>query len=229
MLRGIDMYNFRVKCWGEKNVDLYSQGLEAAKKQCMQTEPSLEPVDFLRKTSPFSALSNNPFEALSSGGDLSKLPSLWRTRRSAESQGVFDVSDRQFYDFLGEVKDHRHGLASRMSNLTCVMRQTKMLTEENEINLKTYTTDLTEESENEEGVVFDEEGTAAVDPEWRQRISESYQECYDISQNWPAASLLNDPISRSFGRHIIFFKCANVSTCNKSLRTYPLITLTSNF
>ena len=211
------MYNFRVKCWGEKNVELYSQGLEAAKKQCMQTEPSLEPVNLLSKTNPFSALTNNPFAALRTGGDLSKLPSLWRTRRSADSQGVIGVSDRQFYEFLEEVQDHRHGVASRMSNLTCVMRQTKMLTEENEINLASYTTDLTEESEDEEGAVFDEEGTAAVDPEWRQRISGHYQECYDLSQNWPAAPLLDNPVSRSFGRRIIFFKCAHVSTCNKSL------------
>merc|ERR1711955_42165 len=35
-LRSLDVYNFRVKCWGEKNVVKLSVGIEKAKKKCMQ-------------------------------------------------------------------------------------------------------------------------------------------------------------------------------------------------
>merc|ERR1712183_295849 len=35
-LRSLDVYNFRVKCWGEKNVVKLSVGIEMAKKKCMQ-------------------------------------------------------------------------------------------------------------------------------------------------------------------------------------------------
>merc|ERR1711934_1300955 len=35
-LRSLDVYSFRVKCWGEKNVVKLSVGIEMAKKKCMQ-------------------------------------------------------------------------------------------------------------------------------------------------------------------------------------------------
>merc|ERR1711953_670993 len=35
-LRSLDVYNFRMKCWGEKNVVKLSIGIEMAKKKCMQ-------------------------------------------------------------------------------------------------------------------------------------------------------------------------------------------------
>ena len=35
-LRSLDVYNFRMKCWGEKNVVKLSVGIEIAKKKCMQ-------------------------------------------------------------------------------------------------------------------------------------------------------------------------------------------------
>ena len=35
-LRSMDVYNFRMKCWGEKNVVKLSVGIEMAKKKCMQ-------------------------------------------------------------------------------------------------------------------------------------------------------------------------------------------------
>merc|ERR1711990_1064758 len=37
LLRGIDIYNFRSKCWGKKNVDMYAVQMEKAKRECMQT------------------------------------------------------------------------------------------------------------------------------------------------------------------------------------------------
>ena len=40
-LKGIDMYNFRAKCWGEKNIDLLVAGAEAAKEKCMNMESHL--------------------------------------------------------------------------------------------------------------------------------------------------------------------------------------------
>jgi hypothetical protein len=35
------MYNFRAKCWGEKNIDLLVAGAEAAKEKCMTMESHL--------------------------------------------------------------------------------------------------------------------------------------------------------------------------------------------
>jgi len=35
IMEGIDMYNFRARCWGEANVDRQIAALETAKKICM--------------------------------------------------------------------------------------------------------------------------------------------------------------------------------------------------
>merc|ERR1719266_2575167 len=98
LLRGIDIYNFRSKCWGKKNVDSYAVLTEKAKRECMQMEPSF---DFLGPNN------NNPFEKLTRGGDFSDLQSLWRTKRDA-SEGLVEVDEDDFYEFLQQVNDNRH-------------------------------------------------------------------------------------------------------------------------
>ena len=42
LLRGIDIYNHRSKCWGKKNVDMYAAQMEKAKRECMQMEPMFD-------------------------------------------------------------------------------------------------------------------------------------------------------------------------------------------
>merc|ERR1712165_252291 len=42
IMEGIDMYNFRARCWGEANVDKQIAALENAKKICSQVASPLE-------------------------------------------------------------------------------------------------------------------------------------------------------------------------------------------
>merc|ERR1712110_346194 len=83
-----------------------------------------------------------------------------------------------------------------------------MLTEDMEVNMDFYTTGLTAE-EAEYGFTWDVEGSAAKDPEWRAKIATAYQDCHDLAESWPATSLNRRPMSRMFGRQMIFFKCAD--------------------
>ena len=53
IMEGIDMYNFRARCWGEANVDRQIAALETAKKICMQ-------VIFLLKRCSQKLLSRSP-------------------------------------------------------------------------------------------------------------------------------------------------------------------------
>merc|ERR1712008_414519 len=95
-----------------------------------------------------------------------------------------------------------------MGNLTCCLQKIGQLTEEMEVNMEYYTTALTAE-EAEYGFTFDIEGSAAKDPEWRAKIATAYQDCHELAESWPATSLNRRPISRMFGRQMIFFKCAD--------------------
>merc|ERR1712110_1243560 len=49
---------------------------------------------------------------------------------------------------------------------------------------------------------------AGEDPEWRQKLIRGYTDCYQVASNWPQQSLDRNPITKVFGRHMIFFKCA---------------------
>ena len=210
LLRGIDIYNFRSKCWGKKNVDMFAAQMEKAKRECMQMEPAFDfPGHGDGPQNPFLRPNNNPFEKLTRGGDFSDLQSLWRTKRDA-SEGLVDVDEDDFYEYLQQVNDHRHYKQNAMGNLTCVLQKIGQLTEDMEVNMDFYTTALTAE-EAENGFTFDVEGSAAKDPEWRAKIATAYQDCHDLAESWPATSLNRKPMSRMFGRQMIFFKCADVS------------------
>merc|ERR1712001_593901 len=179
LLRGIDIYNFRSKCWGKKNVDSYAVQTEKAKRECMQMEPSFDfPGHSDGPQNPFlRPNNNNPFEKLTRGGDFSDLQSLWRTKRD-DSEGLVEVDEDDFYEFLMQV------------------------------NMEWYTTALRAE-EPENGFTWDAEGSAAQDPEWREKIATAYEDCHEMSKSWPASSLNRRPLARMFGRQMIFYKCAD--------------------
>jgi len=121
--------------------------------------------------------------------------------------GLYDGDEEDLYELLLQFQDFRGDMATNIGNLTCVLTQTKELTADGEINIDFYTLGLTEQPA-ELGFVFDEEGSAAKDPEFRQKMSDGYKECYKISQDWPQTSLNRRPITRAFGRQMIFFRCA---------------------
>merc|ERR1712020_418409 len=166
LLRGIDIYNFRSKCWGKKNVDMYAAQMEKAKRESMQMEPAFDfPGHGDGPQNPFLRPNNNPFEKLTKGGDFSDLQSLWRTKREA-SEGLVEVDEDDFYEFLQQVNDHKHYKQNAMGNLTCVLQKCGQLTEDMEINMDFYAAALRAE-EPENGFTWDAEGSAAKDPEWR--------------------------------------------------------------
>merc|ERR1712115_384698 len=174
-------------CWGKKNVDMYAAQMEKAKRECMQMEPMFDfPGHGEGVQNPFLRPNNNPFEKLTRGGDFSDLQSLWRSKREA-SEGLVDVDEDDFYEFL-----HQGG----------------QLTEDMEVNMDFYTTALRAE-EPETGFTWDVEGSAAKDPEWREKIATAYEDCHDLAESWPATSLNRRPMTRMFGRQMIFFKCAD--------------------
>ena len=135
LLRGIDIYNHRSKCWGKKNVDMYAAQMEKAKRECMQMEPMFDfPGHGEGVQNPFLRPNNNPFEKLTRGGDFSDLQSLWRSKREA-SEGLVDVDEDDFYEFLQQVNDNRHFRHNAMGNLTCVLHKCGQLTEDMEVNM----------------------------------------------------------------------------------------------
>merc|ERR1712117_72159 len=187
IMEGIDMYNFRARCWGEANVDKQIAALETAKKICSQVASPLERFGSFARVRPFFASrrqdhANNILSLLQSGGDLSNVGSLWRNKRDtfdfyninrfSDGNGILNPDEDDILEFLDQFADFKSNVASRMGNLTCVLKEMKMMTSDNKINIDAYTSDLGGES--------------------------SFGMDFNIN-----------PITRLFGRHMIFFRCAD--------------------
>merc|ERR1712212_1377792 len=192
----INLYNLRTNCWGESNTNNFQVAIMKAQEKCMHLAPSFDLISKLvPQSNPFATLPaqvSAPFKKLQDFQNLDELKSLWRSKRQA-STGLLEPDQDDFLEFLGDFNSFKGGIASKMSNLTCVLTEMKYLTEDLKINIDEYTKPLTE--------------------------IEGFMDCYRISENWPQAPLNRNPLSKVFGRHMIFFKCAHkneVKNCAKA-------------
>jgi len=206
--KGIDQYNFKVKCWGQKNVDHFHTKMNTATEKCMQQEPSFDVKEkLMAHSNPFAQRlhqqqANNPFENLLDG-NLSELKSLWRSKRSAHhhGQGYHQSDKTDMLEFLDDFRSWGNTMATSIGNLTCVLKEMKCLDEDFNINIDHY-----RNMGSEPG--FDVEDSYCKDPKFMEKMIEGFNDCYNIQESWPRSALIGKPISRMFGRQMVFFKCA---------------------
>jgi len=207
IMNEINTFNSRAKCWGEENVLAYDIAVLGATEKCMQLAPAYDLVELLKPLSnPFTTLPgtvNNPFQKLTSFQNVNQLTSLWRSKRQA-SNGLLNADQNDFIEFLEDFGEYKESMATKMGNLTCVLTEMELLTPDLKINIDGYMKPVAEI----EGFK-PELSVAGKDPEFEKKLAEGYMDCYRISENWPQAPLNKNPLKKIFGRHMIFFKCAD--------------------
>jgi len=207
IMNEINAFNLRSHCWGEENVLAYDIAVLEATDKCMQLAPAYDLVELLKPlNNPFTTLPgtvNNPFQKLTSFQNVNQLTSLWRSKRQASS-GLLNADQNDFIEFLEDFGEFKEGIATKMGNLTCVLTEMKLLTPDLKINIEEYTKPVAEI----EGFK-PEISVAGQDPAFAKKLSEGFMDCYRISENWPQAPLNRNPLKKIFGRHMIFFKCAD--------------------
>jgi len=168
-------------------------------------------------------LSSNPFQSLpTSASNPFQTPSqtpkeefniqnwnkLWgnvfnqpsnRGKRDAEVFVETDEEDLQ--EFLEDFADFKEDIATKMSNLTCVLSQLNMLDSSFQVNMEGYSQDMWTQMDLSQTL-------AGSDPVWREMVISGYKDCYSIAQTWPEDTLDKTPLTKVFGRHLVFFKCA---------------------
>merc|ERR1719348_2133050 len=196
----INTFNSRAKCWGEENVLAYDIAVLGATEKCMQLAPAYDLGELLKPLSnPFTTLPgtvNNPFQKLTSFQNLNQLTSLWRSKRQASS-GLLNADQNDFIEFLEDFGEFKEGIATKMGNLTCVLTEMKLLTPDLKINIDEYMKPVADI----EGFK-PELSVAGTDPEFEKKLADGYMDC-----------------SKIFGRHMLFFKCADKmerKTCAKA-------------
>jgi hypothetical protein len=153
-----------------------------------------------------NANSRNPLSALLSRKSIGNSAqhawdSLFRSRRASE-EGLLEIDEEQELEkFIEDFNDFKEDIGSMIGNLTCVLTKMDMLDSSLQVNLKLWTTDIWQQLNLKKTL-------AGEDPEWRQKLIGGYTDCYQVASNWPQQSLDRNPITKVFGRHMIFFKCA---------------------
>jgi len=222
----MEKFNNDAMCWGVENMMAYRLAQYKAMEECGRSGLASAMV---RPTNPFTTLpgnlnnpfatqqnslnrlfnnanSRNPLSALLSRNSIGNSAqhawdSLFRSRRASE-EGLLEVDEEQELEkFLEDYDQFKEDIGSMIGNLTCVLTKMNMLDSSLQVNLKLWTTDIWQQLDLKKTL-------AGEDPEWRQKMINGYNDCYQIASNWPQQSLDRNPITKVFGRHMIFFKCA---------------------
>lgn len=230
--RDITKYNSDVACWGKQNAITFRIGLMHAAEQCSNSPSQnlLKPVNpFLAVLTPTNnpfqtipAPASNPFQTLpATSNPFQTLPAkqgfnaqnwnkLWSTvftqpssrgKRDTSTNGLLETDEEDFQEFLEDFAEYKEDMTTKMSNLTCVLSKMKMLDSNLQVNIKAYTHDFWNEMDLSQTL-------AGSDPVWRNMVISGYQDCYSVAQSWPQETLDRNPITKVFGRHMVFFKCA---------------------
>merc|ERR1711878_205776 len=206
--------NSMTGCWGKGNMMLYKMAVWEATEQCMQeNHPNLlkpaNPILSLlnqnqeAETLPFPVNNNNPFLSSSrlnsnpfksSSSKINAWNNLWNGRTKRQVEGLLQPTEVDFEDFKGDI-------ASKMGNLTCVMKKMDMLDNNLQVNMKAYSGDMWNKIDLSQTM-------AGEDAEWRNMLETHYKDCYDIARSFPQSALNRNPLTKVFGRHMVFFKCA---------------------
>ena len=90
----------------------------------------------------------------------------------------------------------RNKIASMVGNVTCVMQEMNMLTEDNEVDFDAIKARLS---------------AMTLPNELVADLEQSVDECRQFSSCLPESTFDKSPIAAGFGRQIAFFKCMKVS------------------
>merc|ERR1711874_548369 len=144
-------------CWGQGNMFYWKLAMMNAVEECHTGQQSN-----IKPANPFAQLNKpqNPFQTLpapvqqkavprnpfQSANAFPKRPTVnpdslksilfsnfERNKRQAD--GLIEVTEEDFAEFLGDFSDFKDGVASKMSNLTCVLSKMNMLDADYQVNL----------------------------------------------------------------------------------------------
>merc|ERR1711874_584442 len=127
------LMNSQAMCWGQGNMMYYKMAMMKALDECTHGGHSSN----IKPASPFAQLNKprNPFQTLPASLK-SILFSNFDSRKKRQADGLIQVTEEDFAEFLGDFADFKDDVASKMSNLTCVLSKLDMLDSDYQVNLK---------------------------------------------------------------------------------------------
>ncbi|TRY67106.1 hypothetical protein TCAL_07643 [Tigriopus californicus] len=102
------------------------------------------------------------------------------------------------HKFGMDIADFKNFLSAGLSNLTCVLMTMGHLRKDFEVNEQYFMKDLWSQH------------AYNTDPEFQDKMIESYRQCLEFSHSVPQSILDKQPGEHWFQRQIVFFKCVKV-------------------
>jgi hypothetical protein len=193
MKRKLDKYNLFTQCFGDKATLQYFQSIKEANDYCKEN-PSGE--DYLNAIDGLTA-DEELFDSLRG---LLDSPAVGRFARNKR-----DTVEEELKE---EVAEHREEMRAKVDRLSCVLKKMKWLDEKGEIKTWAY----------EDLKSYMVKTPIGKDDEMLQKMSNMFQDCYDISEAWPQTMLDRHPLMKIFGRKKIYFECRSkglIEVCYK--------------
>merc|ERR1712051_213573 len=180
IMQQINKFNMRQACWGETNTINYAVSIIKAQEKCMQLAPTYDLVSVLTpQSNPFTTLPGQITNPFQRISEIQSLDQLTSLWRT-KRQATEGILNPDQDDFLEFIEDFGD------------------FKEDIKLNIDYYTAPVSEI----DGFVLEE--SFAKDPEWSKKLAD----CYKISENFPQTALNRNPLTKIFGRHMIFFRCA---------------------
>merc|ERR1712186_189486 len=201
IMKDMMVFNSMTACWGKGNMYLYKLALLEATEQCTQQDhhnllkpanPILSLLNQDAETLPFQlsnnqARNNNPFLSSSNSNNPFKSSSSQLNLNAWNNLWGNSRSKRQAEGLLQPTEEDFREFLEDFEEFKGDMAQ--------------YTTDVWNKIDLSQTM-------AGEDPEWRNMLTTHYKDCYDIARSFPQSALNRNPLTKVFGRHMVFFKCA---------------------
>merc|ERR1711988_1868297 len=184
IMKDMMVFNSMTACWGKGNMYLYKLALLEATEQCTQQDHH----NLLKPANPILSLLNQ---------DAETLP-FQLSNNQARNNNPFLSSSNSNNPFKSSSSQLNLNAWNNLWGNSRSKRQAEGLLQ---ANMAQYTTDVWNKIDLSQTM-------AGEDPEWRNMLTTHYKDCYDIARSFPQSALNRNPLTKVFGRHMVFLKCA---------------------
>jgi hypothetical protein len=216
IMEELNSWNLFARCYGEENYLNWCVAINNAFKSCQDVaappSPALAANEVSQEVVRNVRLAQYPgwpagvAPAAGAWGNRPWSPFLLpqpafggRKKRQVVGAGLLHPTEEEIAAFGAAALNLKLSMPAKVGNLSCVLSKMNMIDAAGNVNLQHFTV--------EKWNMLGPNG-AAKDPAFVAKMQEGYTDCYNIAQAWPQSSLDKNPMSKTWGRQMFFFKCA---------------------
>merc|ERR1712001_787626 len=190
IMKDMMVFNSMTACWGKGNMYLYKLALLEATEQCTQQDHH----NLLNPANKLLSLLNQ---------DAETLP-FQLSNNQARNNNPFLSSSNSNNPFKSSSSQLNLNAWNNLWGNSRSKRQAEGLLQPTEEDFREFLEDF----EEFKGDIATKMGNLTCVMQKRNMLTTHYKDCYDIARSFPQSALNRNPLTKVFGRHMVFFKCA---------------------